>query len=145
MTTASTTEINVQQAVPFFMVSDIDTSLRFYIDGLGFTKTIEWVDEGKLRWCWLELGGAAMMLQEFWKSGNHSNVPAEKLGMGVCICFICKDALTLYFDFKARGIAAKRPFVGNRMWVASIVDPDGYRLDFESPTDAPEESELAAD
>ena len=59
MTTASTTEINVQQAVPFFMVSDIDTSLRFYIDGLGFTKTIEWVDEGKLRWCWLELGGAA--------------------------------------------------------------------------------------
>ena len=145
MTTASTTEINVQQAVPFFMVSDIDTSLRFYIDGLGFTKTIEWVDEGKLRWCWLELGGAAMMLQEFWKSGNHSNVPAEKLGMGVCICFICKDALALYFDFKARGIAAKRPFVGNRMWVASIVDPDGYRLDFESPTDAPEESELAAD
>ena len=145
MTTASTTEINVQQAVPFFMVSDIDTSLRFYIDGLGFTKTIEWVDEGKLRWCWLELGGAAMMLQEFWKSGNHSNVPAEKLGMGVCICLICKDALTLYFDFKARGIAAKRPFVGNRMWVTSIVDPDGYRLDFESPTDAPEESELAAD
>ena len=27
---------NVEQAVPFFMVSDMDTSLRFYIDGVGF-------------------------------------------------------------------------------------------------------------
>jgi lactoylglutathione lyase len=142
MTAASTTETNVQQAVPFFMVSDIDASLRFYTDGLGFTKTIQWVDDGKLRWCWLELGGASLMLQEFWKSGNHGNVPTEKLGVGVSICCVCKDAVALYHEFKARGIAAKRPFVGNRMWVTSIADPDGYRLEFESPTDAPEESEL---
>jgi predicted lactoylglutathione lyase len=143
MTTLETkTEANVQQAVPFFMVNDIEASLRFYVDGLGFTKTIEWVDEGKLRWCWLEHGGAAMMLQEFWKSAHHSNVPAEKLGVGVSICFVCKDALALYREFKARGVDTKRPFVGNRMWVTSTVDPDGYRLDFESPTDAPEESEL---
>ena len=143
MTTAETKiESNVQQAVPFFMVRDIATSLRFYIDGLGFTKTIEWVDDGKLRWCWLELGGAAIMLQEFWKSGHHTNVPTENLGIGVSICFTCKDALTLYREFKARGVGVKRPFVGNRMWVTSTVDPDGYRLDFESPTDAPEESEL---
>jgi hypothetical protein len=27
------------------------------------------------------------------------------------------------------------------MWVTSVADPDGYRLDFESYTDAPEESE----
>jgi lactoylglutathione lyase len=67
------TRSNVRQAVPFFMVHDIDASLRFCIDGLGFRKTIDWVDDGKLRWCWLELGGAAMMLQEFWKSGPHSN------------------------------------------------------------------------
>ena len=29
---------NVQQAVPFFMVSNLEASLRFYIDGLGFRK-----------------------------------------------------------------------------------------------------------
>jgi len=29
------------------------------------------------------------------------------------------------------------------MWVTSTVDPDGYKLDFESPTDAPEETELS--
>jgi hypothetical protein len=26
------------------------------------------------------------------------------------------------------------------MWVVAFPDPDGYRLDFESPTDVPEET-----
>ena len=45
-------------------------------------------------------------------------------------------------DAVSRGIQAKRPFVGNGLWVTSIRDPDGYGLEFESPTDAPEESIL---
>ena len=55
------------------------------------------------------------MLQEFWQEGHHANVPTEKLGGGVSSCFICADALALYHEFKARGIAASRPFVGNNM------------------------------
>jgi hypothetical protein len=35
----------------------------------------------------------------------------------------------------------QRPFVGNQMWVTSVVNPDGYHLLFESPADAPEETE----
>jgi len=58
--------------------------------------------EGRIRWCWLELGNAALMLQEYWR--------------------------------------ATLPFVGNRMWVTTVTDPHGYRLEFESPTDEPEES-----
>jgi len=26
------------------------------------------------------------------------------------------------------------------MWVTSLSDPDGYRIEFESPTDVPEET-----
>jgi catechol 2,3-dioxygenase-like lactoylglutathione lyase family enzyme len=137
------TEVNVRQAVPFFMVRDIDASLRFYVDGLGFRKTLQWVPDGKLRWCWLEIGDAALMLQEYSKS--NGNVPTTELGLGVSICFTCNDAIGLYREFKSRGVAAKRPFVGNQMWVTSLVDPDGYRLDFESQTDAPEESVLPGD
>ena len=37
---------NVKQAVPFFMVTDIEASLRFYVDGLGFAVTNEWRPEG---------------------------------------------------------------------------------------------------
>ncbi|MFB3881105.1 MAG: VOC family protein [Armatimonadota bacterium] len=134
---------NVKQAVPFFGVSDMEASLRYYVDGLGFQMTNKWVDEGKLRWCWLQLGGAALMLQEFWKEGPHDGRPAGKLGQGVTICFICEDALAIYREVTARGIHASRPFVGNAMWVTSLTDPDGYRVDFESPTDAPEETEYS--
>ncbi len=46
-------------------------------------------------------------------------------------------------EFKTRGVQMKkRPFVGNRLWVVPVIDPDGYRMEFASPTDAPEESEL---
>jgi len=134
------TEPNVKQAVPFFCVSNIEESVRYYVGGLGFEMTKKWVDEGKLRWCWLEHGRAALMLQEFWREGRHANVPEGKLGEGVSICFICEDALAIYREVKSRGIQASRPFVGNGMWVTSLSDPDGYRIEFESYTDAPEET-----
>ena len=56
MTVARSTGSNVQQAVPFFWVHDMERSVRFYVDGLGFQMTKEWNEEGKLRWCWLEIG-----------------------------------------------------------------------------------------
>lgn len=143
---AATTSPNVKQAVPFFRVTDMDSSLRFYVDGLGFALKHSWVPdaaegnpEGKIRWCWLQLGEAAIMLQEFLPERS----PKEVLGAGVSICFTCEDALALYREFKSRGIPMQtRPFVGNRLWVVPVTDPDGYRLEFESPTDTPEESEL---
>jgi catechol 2,3-dioxygenase-like lactoylglutathione lyase family enzyme len=135
-------EPNVKQAVPFFGVTDIQASLRFYVDGLGFAMTHRWEPEGRLRWCWLELGGAALMLQEYVKAGHGGLRPEGVLGEGVSICFMCRDALAIYHDARARGLKPSRPFVGNAMWVTSLRDPDGYRLDFESPTDAPEESVL---
>lgn len=144
----SVTSANVKQAVPFFSVTNMEASLRFYVDGLGFTMKRWWIPDsdqdddkpnGKIRWCWLELGEAAIMLQEY----TPERRPKEPLGSGVNICFQCEDALALYREFKSRGIQTRnRPFVGNRLWVVPVVDPDGYRMEFSSPTDAPEESEL---
>lgn len=129
---------NVRQAVPFFGVADIEASLRFYINGLGFKMTNQWAPEGRIRWCWLELGDAAVMLQEYWKDGKPGGAPAGPLGQGVSTCFMCADAIAIYHDAIGRGLAASRPFVGNHLWVTSLTDPDGYRLEFESPTDVPE-------
>jgi len=140
------TNVNVKQAVPFFGVTRMEASLRFYVDGLGFTIKHRWIPDreedkpdGRIRWCWLQLGDAAIMLQEFLPDRH----PKETLGTGISVCFTCEDALALYREFKSRGIQiAKRPFVGNHLWVVSLTDPDGYQIAFESPTDAPEESEL---
>ena len=61
MSVAPKLDCNLRQVVPFFRVSDMDRSVRFYIDGLGCTMKQKWVVDEKLRWCWLELGGAALM------------------------------------------------------------------------------------
>ena len=120
------------------MVANIEASLRYYVDGLGFEITHKWIDEGKLRWCWLQHGGAALMLQEFWREGPDSWTPEGKVGVGVTIYFICEDALAIYREITGRGISASQPFVGNGMWVTSLSDPDGYRIEFESYTDVAE-------
>ena len=136
-------EPNVMQAVPLFAVSDMEISLDFYINGIGFTLANKWLVEGKIRWCWLQLGNSAVMLQEFKKEGHDSWTPNGKLGEGVSINFQCKDALSIYKEIISRGIEPKKPFVGNGMWVTGISDPDGYRLFFESTTDVPEETEYS--
>lgn len=133
--------INVRQAVPFFAVTDMQASLRFYVDGLGCKMTLHWMDEGVLRWCWLELGTAAIMLQEYRKEGHGAWMPEGKLGLGVTISFQCRDALEIYHAARTKGLNPSRPFVGNGMWVTALTDPDGYRLEFESVTDTPEETE----
>jgi len=96
-------EPNVKQAVPFFAVSNIEASIRYYVDGLGFEMTNKWIDEGKLRWCWLQRGGAALMLQEFRKERHDSWVPEGKVGVGVSICFICEDAPAIYREVTSKG------------------------------------------
>jgi lactoylglutathione lyase len=146
MTVATITTANVKQAVPFFGVTNMESSLRFYVDGLGFKMKHQWVPDqaedhpdGRIHWCWLELGDAAIMLQEFWPGGR----PTQALGTGASVSFMCEDALALYRQFKTRGIQTRRcPFIGNRLWVVPVTDPDGYRMEFASPTDAPEETEL---
>jgi len=140
MSLKTKTDANVQQAVPFFMVSNMEESLRYYVDGLRFQMTKKWIDEGKLRWCRLEHGNAALMLQEFRTEGPNSRVIEGKRGLGVSICFICENAPAIYRDVTSRGIKASTPFVGNNMWVTSVSDPDCYRIDFESYTDTPEET-----
>jgi lactoylglutathione lyase len=143
MSAAAKPDMNVKQVVPFFRISDMDRSIRFYMYGLGFTMKHKWVVDEKLRWCWLELGGAALMLQTYMKEEAHTWSPAGKLGEGVSLAFQCEDALALYRDFISRGLEASEPQVGNSMWVTQMFDPDGYRLEFESPTDTPEETKLS--
>ena len=137
------TKANIKQAVPFFAISNMENSLRFYVDGLGFEMTQKWIPNDKIEWCYLQRGGGAIMLQEFRKEGADAREFEGKIGEGISICFMCEDALELYHEFTSRKIKVSEPFVGNGMWVISLSDPDGYKLDFESYTDVPEETRYA--
>jgi lactoylglutathione lyase len=132
---------NIKLAVPFFMVQDMESSLRFYVDGLGFTMTNKWTPRGTIEWCWLQRDAVAIMLQEPRKKDNQT--PEQQPGKGISICFQCEDALALYTEFTERGLKPREPFVGNNMWVVGLKDADGYNIEFESDTDVPEETKYS--
>jgi lactoylglutathione lyase len=133
---------NVTQTVPLLDVKDMPAALTFYVDGLGFKVKTQWTPDApdRIRWCWLQLGTAALMVQA--TSADSLMTQAER-GVGVRVCFMCTDALAIYREAVTRGLTPKHPFVGNGLWVVSFTDPDGYRIDFESPTDVPEDTEYA--
>jgi len=128
--------MNVKEVVPFLSVSSMERSIRFYIDGLGFEMRNKWEPDGKLRWCWLTLGGASLMLQEF------TNGPPPAPG-GINLTFQCNDAIALYREYQSRSLNPSEPEVGNGLWVTKVVDPDGFKLFFESPTDVAEDTKLS--
>lgn len=134
---------NITATVPFLAVSDMESSLRFYVDGLGFGITQSWTPGGKIEWCALKRDAATLMLQQPRGNEWYAGMPGEKTGPGISICLICHDALSIYREVAAKGITAKEPFVGNSMWVISLLDPDGYSIEFESATDVPEETKYS--
>jgi lactoylglutathione lyase len=78
------------------------------MDGLGFTIKHKWVIEDKVRWCWLDLGGASLMLPSY----LPARMPAAKLGTGVSLSFDCDDSVALDREFPSRGLEPREPFVG---------------------------------
>lgn len=140
MSSTSKSQPNVKQAVPFFMVKDMEASLNFYVKGLGFSMTKSWVDIEKIKWCWLVKDNVALMLQE---NDKKTYILQEKPGEGVEIFFICEDALAIYTQITSNGVSVSEPFVGNKMWVVQVKDPDGYKISFESFTDVLEETKYS--
>ena len=126
------------------MVTSMERSLAFYTDGLGFRVQNRWMQDGHLRWCWMSLNSAALMLQEAVSSTREKMAAAGLLGNGVALYFQCTDALAIYREAANRGICAlHEPQVGNFAWEVFFADPDGYKINFSSPTDLPDETRLS--
>ena len=142
MSVAAKRNSNITEVVPFLRVADMPASIHFYVDGLNARIAARWEPDGELRWCRLELGGSALMLQTF-GTGLRERASSTQLGLGVSLAFQCRDAVALYHDLRSRGVAASEPFVGNGLWNTSVTDPDGYVLEFASLTDLPEETRLS--
>ncbi|MBT7858730.1 MAG: hypothetical protein HN712_00410 [Gemmatimonadetes bacterium] len=122
------------RVVPLLSVSDLARSITFYTDGLGFELVARFEQADA---CWLQRDEVVVALQQ------ESAAP-ERRGQGVSIFHLCDDAVSLFREFCVRQVSPSEPTVGNRMWVTGVRDPDGYRLSFESPTDAEEEKTLSA-
>lgn len=136
---------NVVQAVPILPVWNIGRSMQYYTEGVGFTKTVEWTKDGRLHWCRLQHGEAALMLKQIEHAGHPAWISRRKVADGVGICFLCTDALAVYREVISRGIEASKPFVGHGNWVTYLTDPDGFGISFESRTEVREGTEYSED
>lgn len=119
----------IHELTPLFFVEDIARSLAFYQERLGFGMTQNWSPGGKLAWCRLVRGGAALMLQQ----AEEEDGQAAGRGRGVGFFFLCDDANAMHAELTQRGLAVDPPqaaFYGmNQLFVR---DPDGYELCFQS-------------
>jgi uncharacterized glyoxalase superfamily protein PhnB len=123
----------VRELVPLLFVQDIERSVAFYRNGLGFEVCARWAPDGKLAWCRIQRDASAVMLQQ----ASEEDGPAEGRGRGTGFFFICDDVDALYSELSARGVQVGPPQVAfYGMKQIFMADPDGYELCFETPVGA---------
>jgi catechol 2,3-dioxygenase-like lactoylglutathione lyase family enzyme len=114
-------------ARPVLHVSNVEASLRFYVERLGFT--IPWQFEGVAQ---VDRDGCALILSEHWP---------EKVGKGLMFISLNVDSETkeayvaaldeLRAEFETRGATVRDGHWGYRLLV--IEDLDGNQLYFNYP------------
>ena len=117
---------------PSITVDDLDASLAFYRDVLGFTVKEEWRDdEGTVRGAALVAGEAHFMIgQDDWAKGRD-----RRKGEALRFWFTTSRPVDdVAADIRARGgtLASEpedMPWGGRSF---SMVDPDGFQISFAS-------------
>ena len=119
-------------ARPVLHVTDVEASLRFYVERLGFTSPWHYDEGGKARVAQVDRQGCALILSDMWpdKVGKglmfiSLNVePATREGAIVAL-----DALRA--ELVGKGIPVKEGSWGYR--ILMVDDPDGNQLFFNYP------------
>jgi catechol 2,3-dioxygenase-like lactoylglutathione lyase family enzyme len=118
-------------ARPVLHVTDVETSLGFYVDRLGFTSSWRYEENGKAHVAQVDRQGCALILADTWP---------EKIGKG--LMFISLNAEpeaqiaalgALRAELEAKGVPVREDSWGYRLLV--IDDPDGNQLFFNYPSE----------
>jgi len=116
-------------ARPVLHVADVEASLRFYVNQLGFTSPWHYDQNGRAYVAQVERQGCALILSNQWP---------DKIGKG--LMFISMNETreaqiaalgALRAELDARGVAVKDGSWGYRLLV--VDDPDGNQLFFNYP------------
>jgi catechol 2,3-dioxygenase-like lactoylglutathione lyase family enzyme len=121
-------------ARPVLHVTDVEASLRFYIDQLGFTTPWRYDEDGKVRVAQVDRQGCALILADTWP---------EKIGRGLMFISLNVEPASreaaiaaldeLRAELEARGVTVKDGSWGYRL--LAVDDPDGNQLFFNYPAE----------
>lgn len=106
---------------------DVERSLRFYADGLGFTVEERMEEDGKLLGVMLVAGACHLGLsQDDWGKGRDRK---KGIGFRMFVDTMGQDLDGLAKRFRGNGIAVDGP--RDEPWgerALTVVDPDGFKL-----------------
>ena len=123
--------LRLRAFTPSLTVNELDKSVRFYTDVLGFIVGERWEEGGKLLGVMLKAGVCQIGLsQDDWAQGRD-----RKKGVGIRLyCDTAQDVDALAARIKGAGGRLTREPVdemGGRS--LSVDDPDGYHLTINQP------------
>jgi lactoylglutathione lyase len=106
-------------------VDDLERSLRFYVDGLGFTVTERWEEEGRLLGVMLVAGTCHLGLsQDDWAKGRD-----RTKGVGFRVFTETTQDLDAFAaQCRSRGLVVEGPTEQWGMRMVMLSDPDGFKL-----------------
>ena len=121
-------------AVPLLQVFDMQTSLAFYCDVLGF-EVVDKTDPDW--WAMIRLGGATLMLNTAYEEDKRPRKADPKRVRGhkdVSLYFEFDDLDGLHAHLRSKGCDVKSPMkTSYGLMQMSVRDPDGYELCFTAP------------
>ncbi|HEY3205049.1 MAG TPA: VOC family protein [Thermoanaerobaculia bacterium] len=123
----ATRSLALSDASPSFTVNDLEKSLAWYRDVLGFAVEETWKDAGKVVGVSLRAGDVSLMIgQDDWKKGRD-----RKKGEGFRIfCMTKKNVDDLAERIEARGGRLDQGPTDQPWGVRdiSLTDPDGFKI-----------------
>ncbi len=119
--------LKMSSASPGFTVNDLEKSLAWYRDVLGFVVEERWEQEGKLMGVQLQAGNVSFMIgQDDWKKGRD-----RKKGVGFRLyCTTTQDVDVLAERIVARGAKLDQQ-PRDQPWGVrdfALTDPDGFKI-----------------
>ena len=129
--------MNVKRITPVLFVKDIETVLTFWVDALGFAKTIEVPHGDKLGFVALQKGNTEVMYQSFASLGEDMPLIAEAARKGPAFLYIEVDNLdaVLAALHSSKIVQPERTaFYGMRE--VGYQDPSGHFITFAQPVAA---------
>jgi catechol 2,3-dioxygenase-like lactoylglutathione lyase family enzyme len=119
-------------ARPVLHVADVEASLRFYVDRVGFTSPWRYDEDGRAHVAQVDRQGCALILADTWP---------EKVGKGLIFISLNVEPATpevaaaaldaLRAELEARGVSVNEGSWGYRLLVVHY--PDGNQLFFNYP------------